>query len=80
VREAKQGGTEVRLPAKDGAAEAAFFIPDGCRVMFDIWSVHRDPRYWQEPEEFRWGILPPPFAWVPSCFRPWHSRAFLVLG
>ncbi|KAM7331608.1 hypothetical protein ACRRTK_008316 [Alexandromys fortis] len=29
------------------------FIPKGAVVMIPIFSLHRDPQYWPEPEEFR---------------------------
>ncbi|XP_038202452.2 cytochrome P450 3A11-like isoform X5 [Arvicola amphibius] len=29
------------------------FIPKGSVVMIPIFSLHRDPQYWSEPEEFR---------------------------
>ncbi|CAO2630596.1 Cytochrome P450 3A31 [Lemmus lemmus] len=29
------------------------FIPKGSIVMIPIFSLHRDPQYWPEPEEFR---------------------------
>ncbi|XP_038202448.1 cytochrome P450 3A11-like isoform X2 [Arvicola amphibius] len=29
------------------------FIPKGSLVMIPIFSLHRDPQYWPEPEEFR---------------------------
>ena len=29
------------------------FIPKGSVVMIPIFSLHRDPQYWPEPEEFR---------------------------
>ncbi|XP_068655748.1 xanthotoxin 5-hydroxylase CYP82C4-like [Aristolochia californica] len=30
-----------------------YFVPAGTRVLTNIWKIQRDPRYWQEPEEFR---------------------------
>lgn len=30
-----------------------YFIPTGTRVIVDIWKVHRDPRVWAGPDEFR---------------------------
>ena len=29
------------------------FIPKGSVVMIPIFSLHRDPQYWPEPEAFR---------------------------
>ncbi|XP_066575883.1 cytochrome P450 17A2 [Amia ocellicauda] len=29
------------------------FIPKGTRVVVNMWSIHHDPRQWEEPERFR---------------------------
>ncbi|GKC08754.1 cytochrome P450 76C1-like protein, partial [Tanacetum coccineum] len=29
-----------------------YTIPKGCSVFLNVWSIHRDPRYWVNPLEF----------------------------
>lgn len=29
-----------------------YTIPKGCTVLLNAWSIHRDPRYWDNPLEF----------------------------
>ena len=30
-----------------------YLIPKGSYIMPNLWYVYRDPRYWEEPEQFR---------------------------
>jgi 2-hydroxyisoflavanone synthase len=30
-----------------------YVIPEGALVLFNVWAVHRDPKYWKNPLEFR---------------------------
>ena len=29
-----------------------YTIPKGCTIFLNVWSIHRDPRYWDNPLEF----------------------------
>ncbi|XP_076916327.1 flavonoid 3',5'-hydroxylase 1-like [Bidens hawaiensis] len=29
-----------------------YAIPKGCTIFINVWSIHRDPRYWDNPLEF----------------------------
>ncbi|KAK9080529.1 hypothetical protein SSX86_000287 [Deinandra increscens subsp. villosa] len=29
-----------------------YTIPKGCTILLNVWSIHRDPRYWDNPLEF----------------------------
>ncbi|EFN54612.1 hypothetical protein CHLNCDRAFT_135119 [Chlorella variabilis] len=45
-----------------------------CRVMFNIWTLHRDPRYWEAPEEFR------PARFLPDEAASHHPGAYFPFG
>lgn len=30
-----------------------YYVPKGTRLVVNIWKLHRDPRIWSEPDEFR---------------------------
>ncbi|CAL0312074.1 unnamed protein product [Lupinus luteus] len=30
-----------------------YVIPEGALILFNVWAVGRDPKYWQSPSEFR---------------------------
>lgn len=40
-----------RSPSKD-CTVGGYSIPKGCNVFLNIWSIHHDPRYWNNPLEF----------------------------
>jgi cytochrome P450 len=46
-----------------------YAIPKGANILFSPWVVHRDPRHWDAPEEFRpdrfAGATPPRGAYLP---------------
>jgi cytochrome P450 len=46
-----------------------YTIPKGANILFSPWVVHRDPRVWESPEEFRpsrfAGAAPPRGAYLP---------------
>lgn len=55
------------------------YIPEGTNAKVHTWSMHRDPRYWSQPDTFwpeRWaiaeGLLPVPEGFVhnPNAFIP----------
>ncbi|XP_062944446.1 cytochrome P450 3A4-like isoform X1 [Cynocephalus volans] len=46
------GGRLERLCKKDVEINGVF-IPKGVVVMIPIFALHRDPKYWTEPEQFR---------------------------
>jgi cytochrome P450 len=31
----------------------SYDVPEGAMVLVNAWAISRDPRYWEEPEEFR---------------------------
>ncbi|KAL7594809.1 hypothetical protein Lser_V15G29253 [Lactuca serriola] len=40
-----------RSPSQD-CIVAGYTIPKGCTVLLNIWAIHRDPQYWDNPLEF----------------------------
>ncbi|XP_038715774.1 cytochrome P450 CYP82D47-like [Tripterygium wilfordii] len=32
---------------------AGYHVPTGTRLLIDVWKIHRDPRMWEDPHEFR---------------------------
>jgi cytochrome P450 len=61
-------------------------VPKGAQLMLSQWVMHRDPRYWPEPERFRperWadGAVPPRGAYFPfaSGLRGCIGQAFALL-
>lgn len=55
------------------------YIPEGTNARVHTWAVHRDRRYWSQPDTFwpeRWmiadGLLPAPegFIHTPNAFLP----------
>nr|XP_043614076.1 labd-13Z-ene-9,15,16-triol synthase, chloroplastic-like [Erigeron canadensis] len=39
------------LPSQD-CTVGGYNIPNGCTIFLNVWSIHRDPRYWNNPLEF----------------------------
>jgi cytochrome P450 len=52
-----------RIVTED-AAIAGYELQAGTRVMASIYLTHRDPRYWDEPQQFR------PERFAPKAKRP----------
>ncbi|XP_071740975.1 cytochrome P450 76C1-like [Rutidosis leptorrhynchoides] len=40
-----------RTPSED-CIVGGYTVPKGCSVFLNVWSIHRDPRYWDNPLEF----------------------------
>jgi cytochrome P450 len=58
--------TDVRL--------AGHRVPEGALVMLPQWVIHRDPRYYDEPERFD------PDRWLPERAADRHGYAFFPFG
>ncbi|GJW87824.1 cytochrome P450 76C1-like protein [Tanacetum coccineum] len=41
-----------RSPSQD-CTVGGYTIPKGCTVFLNVWSIHRDPRYWDNPLDFK---------------------------
>lgn len=39
--------------AREGTRVGPYHIPKGSTVVFNVFGVHRDPRHYPHPEEFR---------------------------
>ncbi len=50
-----------------------FRVPAGTNVLMSQWVIHRDPRFWDEPEEFR------PDRWTEDHV-PKHKYAYFPFG
>nr|XP_043635073.1 cytochrome P450 76C2-like [Erigeron canadensis] len=40
-----------RKPSQD-CVVGGYAVPKGCTIFLNVWSIHRDPRYWNNPLEF----------------------------
>ncbi|KAL8224049.1 hypothetical protein R6Q57_019524 [Mikania cordata] len=40
-----------RSPSQD-CIIGGYTLPKGCTIFLNVWSIHRDPRYWDNPLEF----------------------------
>lgn len=53
-----------------------YFIPKGCMIKIDLFHLHRDPRYFDEPEKFNPDRFLPefmnrhPYAYIPFSAGP----------
>lgn len=52
------GPTTIPHKATKDSTIAGFPIPKGTTTLFNLWSIHRDQRYWEDPEEFK------PYRWI----------------
>jgi len=50
-----------------------YFIPEDCRVLFSPFVVHRDERFWQQPESFL------PERWL-SGEKPYTDKSYFPFG
>lgn len=41
-----------RSPSQE-CTVGGYTIPKGCTVFLNVWSIHRDPRYWDNPLDFK---------------------------
>ncbi|GLT40261.1 hypothetical protein SLA2020_144100 [Shorea laevis] len=62
------------LPRETAASDklAGFDIPPKTRVLINAWAIHRDPNYWDRPEEF----LPERFEDCPVDFKDQDFKFF----
>jgi cytochrome P450 len=51
-----------------------FIIPKGATIVFSQWVVHRDPRFYDEPERFK------PGRWTPEFVRQLPKFAYFPFG
>jgi cytochrome P450 len=51
-----------RYAPPGGANLGGYFIPEGCSIALQIYTVHHDPKLWEDPDKFmpeRWLKDPP---------------------
>ncbi|KAF3431670.1 hypothetical protein FNV43_RR26402 [Rhamnella rubrinervis] len=47
------GPLAVPHEAIEDCKVAGYYVPKGTRLLINIWKLHRDPRVWTDPEEFK---------------------------
>ncbi|KAK9280722.1 hypothetical protein L1049_003610 [Liquidambar formosana] len=47
------GPLNVPREAMEACSIAGYYVPKGTRLIVNIWKLHRDPRVWADPNEFR---------------------------
>ncbi|MGB7979582.1 MAG: cytochrome P450 [Candidatus Nanopelagicales bacterium] len=57
-----------------GTSVLGYDLPAGAHIFVPIWSVHRDPRWWPEPERFD------PARFEPDAVAARHRYAWLPFG
>nr|ULR85540.1 cytochrome P450 [Spodoptera frugiperda] len=73
----------TRKIEKDVTLPNGVTLVDGCSVIVNIWSVHRNPRYWGDdaeefrPERFLDTPLKHPAAFVPFSYGPRSCLGYL---
>lgn len=56
------------------AAIGGFHVPSGSAVIMSQWVTHRDPRWWDEPDEFR------PERWLTETVKERSAYAYFPFG
>jgi cytochrome P450 len=51
-----------------------YHVPQGSLIMISPWTMHRDPRYYSEPEIFK------PERWTPEMIKALPKHAYLPFG
>lgn len=46
------GPLAVPHEAMEDCRVSGYHVPKGTRILVNVWKLHRDPRVWQEPDEF----------------------------
>lgn len=46
------GPLSVPHEAMEDCNVCGYFVPKGTRVFVNVWKLHRDPRVWEDPDEF----------------------------
>ncbi|KAH6810642.1 cytochrome P450 [Perilla frutescens var. frutescens] len=46
------GPLGVPHEAMEDCRVSGYHVPKGTRILVNVWKLHRDPRLWQEPDEF----------------------------
>lgn len=46
-------------------------VPKGCAIVVPIFTIHRDPKYWQTPDHFN------PDNFLPEIVNKRHTYAYL---
>ncbi|KAK0618649.1 Cytochrome P450 monooxygenase aflV [Lasiodiplodia hormozganensis] len=75
-------GSLPRAVPKGGAELAGHYIPEGYTVSTQSWTLHRDEKFWPEPEKFnpdRWLNDPSPEA-AKMAFSPFGAGSRACLG
>ncbi|KAI3408931.1 uncharacterized protein J3R85_019939 [Psidium guajava] len=46
------GPLSVPHEAREDCTVTGYLIPKGTRIFVNVWKLHRDPRFWSDPEKF----------------------------
>jgi cytochrome P450 len=66
---------QSRIASKD-CKVGTFFVPKGCKMLIDSWSIHRNEKYYPNPEQFR----PERFLADDPEAQTRHPYAFIPFG
>lgn len=72
-----------RSPARS-CTVGGFTIPEGCKVFLNVWAMHRDPQFWDDPSEF-WperflGTGKPSYSGDTMYYMPFGSERRICAG